>query len=173
MFYKKEIIMLPTDNKEGALWWSGHKLYSNAPEDPSRGELYHLYILSNEEIKEDEWYVSNNVLFMADSIFDNGNNPNQNKNNKKVIASTDLECLPKIQKSFIEEYCILSNSNEAINEVRILYNEIGYNKIKINKEGCAILGPVKSIYTKKEVAQLIYDFSREKIAYQLWIKNNL
>lgn len=173
MFLKKEIVMLPTDNREGALWWSGHKLYSRGPEDPSRGELYHLYVLSNEMIHENEWYVSNNVLFMADSIFDNGNNPNQNKDNKKVIASTDLECLPKIQKSFIEKYCILSNSNEAINEVRILYSKIGYLNLKINKEGCVILVPVKSTYTKEEVAKLISDFGRENIAYQLWIKNNL
>ena len=59
MFKKCKVVMLPTNEKANALWWSGHKLYVKGPEDSSRGELNHLYFLSDDEIKEGDWFLSN------------------------------------------------------------------------------------------------------------------
>jgi hypothetical protein len=75
--------------------------------------------VSDEEIKESNWYENNGVLFISDNIFDEGNNPNQNKNNRLVIAykpkanarELDLPLLPEIDvkddvEKLAEEYVI-------------------------------------------------------------------
>jgi hypothetical protein len=48
----------------------------------------HYIVIDDSEIKENQWYCNNKVLFLSDDKFDEGNNPNQNKNNKKVTHST-------------------------------------------------------------------------------------
>jgi hypothetical protein len=71
----------------------------------------YILAVSNEKIKENCWYENNNVLFLSDSIFDESNNPNQNKNNKLVIAyqpkgntlELDLPLLPEIVEDEVED----------------------------------------------------------------------
>ena len=53
----------------------------------------HYIVVDDSEIKENQWYCNNKVLFLSDSKFDEGNNPNQNKNNKLVTHSTEPELL--------------------------------------------------------------------------------
>lgn len=48
----------------------------------------HYIIVDESEIKEGNWYYNNKVLFLSDQVFDDGNNPNQNKANKKITHST-------------------------------------------------------------------------------------
>ena len=48
----------------------------------------HYVVVDDSEIKEEDWYVNNNVIFRSDDLFDEGNNPNQNSNNKKITHST-------------------------------------------------------------------------------------
>lgn len=48
----------------------------------------HYIIVDDSEIKEGDWYYNNKVLFLSDQVFDDGNNPNQNKANKKITHST-------------------------------------------------------------------------------------
>jgi hypothetical protein len=92
----------------------------------------HLYILSNEKINPSEYYINNNVLFKADDKFDEGNNPNQNKNNKKVIATTDSSLqikasngsdiswdLPQIPQQFIEHFINEFNKGNVITDVMV------------------------------------------------------
>ena len=103
----------------------------------------HLYFLSDEEeIKEGNWYVNNGVIFRADDKFDEGNNPNQNKHNKKIIATTDKliigddkgksllgtdlnNYLPQPSQSFIEKFVEEYNKGNVITEVMIEYEENG------------------------------------------------
>jgi hypothetical protein len=64
----------------------------------------YVLAVSDGKIKESNWYENNGVLFLSDNIFDEGNNPNQNKNNRLVIAyqlkgnapELDLPPLPEI-----------------------------------------------------------------------------
>jgi len=105
----------------------------------------HLYILSDEEIKEGDWYINNGVVFRADDKFDKGNNPNQNKNNKKIIATTDSslktsifsddsqdlmkaavykECeLAQIPQEFLEHYTSEFKYGNVINKVLVEVEE--------------------------------------------------
>jgi hypothetical protein len=48
----------------------------------------HYIVVTDSDIKENQYYCNNKVLFLSDSKFNVGNNPNQNKNNKLVIYST-------------------------------------------------------------------------------------
>jgi hypothetical protein len=71
----------------------------------------HIYITSDEEIKPNDWYENNGVIFKADVVFDEGNNPvNSNPRvtdfNKKIILTTDPQLIEdgiqEIDKTFLE-----------------------------------------------------------------------
>jgi len=50
----------------------------------------YLVVVSDDEIKENTPYLNGKVVFISDDVFDDGNNPNQNKSNKKIIAHRPL-----------------------------------------------------------------------------------
>ncbi len=145
MFKKCKVVMLPTNEKANALWWSGHKLYVKGPEDPSRGELNHLYFLSDEEIKEGDWVYCLREGF--EPVLKQKVNPigvNNDKMFKKIIATTDtslgnpysgdkdaeksslyeLYSLPQPSQSFIEKFVEEYNKGNVITEVMVEYEEI-------------------------------------------------
>ena len=148
MWKQHELVMLPT-NEKAIIHLTESNIFIISKELTGKSELYksnpqHLYILSDAEIKEDDWYENNSVIFRADSKFDDGNNPNQNKNNKKILASTDTSLklevdgnrgdllpdvsfnidLPQIPQSFIEHFISEYNKGNVINEVMIEYEKI-------------------------------------------------
>ena len=47
----------------------------------------HYIVVDDSEIKENNWYCNNKVLFLSE-VFDESNNPNQNKNNRLITHST-------------------------------------------------------------------------------------
>ena len=70
-----------------------------------------LFITSDEEIKLNEWYENNGVIFKADAVFDEGNNPNNSNPrvtdfNKKIILTTDIDLIKdgiqEIDDEFLE-----------------------------------------------------------------------
>ena len=77
----------------------------------SNSKPQNIYITNSEEIKEGEWYENNGVIFKADDVFDEGNNPN-NSNPKvtyfniKIILTTDKDLIKdgvqKIDDEFLE-----------------------------------------------------------------------
>ena len=74
----------------------------------------HYIVVDDSEIKENQWYCNDKVLFLSDSKFDEGNNPNQNKNNKLVTHSTQpLEIIATKYKGSV-----------AVEEIK------GFDKIK-------------------------------------------
>jgi hypothetical protein len=138
-----DVVMLPT-NKESNLFIGdlSSQLHYNYSIEKGKSINQHLYILSNEEIKEDDWYINNGVLFKADTKFDEGNNPNINNNNKKVIATTDSsltkemycvssgkyqEPLPQIPQQFIEHYISEYNNGNVITKVLVEVEEAVVN----------------------------------------------
>ena len=138
---KCQVVMLATENKTNSL--KGYKDASllfpfrenyaaNNPLIEKELCHYHLYILSDEEIKEGDWCIETNI-----------NSPNYNKpfiahneenyinsvracNNyqsvKKIIASTDKSLnLPEPSPSFIQKYIEEWNKGNRISEVNVLY----------------------------------------------------
>lgn len=97
---KCQVILLPSDEKavigdivessrtNNLGVYNKHKQYHEKV-GINKWYKHNLYILSDDKIKEGDWYMNNKVIFKADDKFDEGNNPNQNKNNKKIIAATD------------------------------------------------------------------------------------
>lgn len=154
-FKRCKVVMLPTTNekairpliinpsigKNGRMELTKHE--HNYPADDYQRAGYktvYLYITSDEEIKEGDWYLNNDVLFRADDVFDDGNNPNQNKDNKKIIATTDsslkgkwnhtcfsgeemYDKLPQPSQQFIEKYIECYNKGQIITDVLVEYEE--------------------------------------------------
>ena len=145
-----KVVMLPTNEKESrlALQPLNNKLelYYNAfNENGSR----HLYIISDDEIKEGDWYMSYNAktkeytISKADTKFNEGNNPNNIDKrsfvyeywNKTIVATTDesisrnsdikmsikdaLNTLPQLPESFIQAYIKAYNEGNPITEVAL------------------------------------------------------
>lgn len=138
---------------------------------------YHLYFLSDEKIKEGDWYLNNDILFRADDVFDNGNNPNQNKDNKKIIATTDSylneqdrfngksweNLLPRPSNEFLKKYCELG----GIDEVMVEYEGIEWLDrpleyfLKVAPDNTITIKPIQpktytqESYNKQEVIQIL------------------
>lgn len=177
MTYKRtKVIMLPTNEKSNALWWSGQKLYNKPPEDPSRGELNHLYFLSDEEIKEGDWVLYNSnhnsknpkwELLQCNKIERKEMYPHFNNKlllwMKKIIATTNgslfthqketihlpekIFYLPKPTIDFIDQYKEYFNKGEPIKQVDVKYSICSPGMCLINDMTCGHSG-CKSINTK-------------------------
>lgn len=187
MFKKCKVVMLPTNEKVGIIWKTDQKLiYTNNNIRVAKEEFsaQHLYILSDDEIEEGDWYENNGVIFIADARFDEGNNPNQIKYNKKIIATTDDSLyrvewdlasprpaikrvrLPQLSKSFIENYATAYNAGKAITDVMVEYGYI-INKsmghfhqtreyfLKVNRNNTITIRSAKDSWSRKEVLDII------------------
>jgi hypothetical protein len=115
---KVKVIMLPTEKathienrehpKEWHIWGDGSISY--------KGYITHLYIISDDEIKESDWYLS-----CISNIIINDNNLKSIEGDKKVIASTDESLgLPGIPDSFIKKYV---EENGKVDEVLIEFTD--------------------------------------------------
>ena len=122
----KNIHLIPTD-KSSRLWTNNLRRRLELDEFPSQHPTNiakHIYITSDEEIKEGEWYENNGVIFKADDVFDEGNNPNNSNprvtdfNNKIILTDNkDLikDGVQKIDNEFLEWFV----KNPSCEEVEI------------------------------------------------------
>ena len=132
MWVKKQVIMLPT-NEKAKMWLNkfSNQLHIDTVEKENHKNAInqHLYFLSDEEIKEgDIWFDGTNIrkdypmLFLKDI-------------DKKIIAATDsslrigklevggkIEHLPQTLKSFIEKFVEEYNKGNVITEVMVAYD---------------------------------------------------
>jgi len=90
MLKKAKIIMLPTENIKNSVWLddanyllSNHFLIKQKP----KGKFQHLYIISDDEIKEGDWYLNSLNTYTIHQHFKGEKLPNYGV--KKIIASTD------------------------------------------------------------------------------------
>jgi hypothetical protein len=148
MWKECKIIMLPTSEGVNALWWSGQSLYTKGPEDPSRGELNHLYITSDDKIEVGDWciYTGRDLIFQIEAILDNHYVPvgfeilrltPSKEKTCKIIATThksiindglrsDTKTLMKeIPESFKDIFVKGYNSGAAGNKVKVQYEGYG------------------------------------------------
>jgi len=145
-FKRKQVVMLPTNEKanEGQLVLFPNKPYLGlgVANRKTMGNKYfdgddshyqychsseglgmkpqHLYITSDEEIKEGDWYVSEksfNVLRVQKP--ERGYKPT----GKKIISSTDKSLgLPEPSQGFIEKYVSEYNKGNIITDVLVEYD---------------------------------------------------
>lgn len=83
-----------------------------------------LFITNDEEIKEGDWYENNGVIFKADDVFDEGNNPNNSNPrvtdwNKKIILTTDLELQKDGIQAIDDEFLKWFVKNPSCEEIKI------------------------------------------------------
>lgn len=79
----------------------------------------HLYLLSNDIIQEDDWFIRDNYIQKATYAYKN------NIDDKLVIASSDDSLnLPTLSSKFIKKYVELYNKNECITKVNVMYIEV-------------------------------------------------
>lgn len=142
-----KVVMLPTTSISQVILTSSKDLLYFVKNNKSKYVNYHnqhLYILSDEEIKEGDWYYNydynyikqclemdkeliKNALFyeLGSTVFD------YSKDCKKIIASTDKSLgLLEIEQDFIKEYC----EKGGIDEVMVDFDNIC--KDEIQKKVC-------------------------------------
>lgn len=147
----RQVVMLPTEKASKLIHSSNGILHycqsDNILEPNSKASNQHLYIISDEEIKEGDWYIDNsaglNSIYQRPNSTGIGRNIRSSykeKSMRKIIATTNENFryykdsfmsvrsqLPKIPESFIKAYV---ESNGTIKEVLVEYNEPLNQKLK-------------------------------------------
>jgi hypothetical protein len=198
------VVMLPT---EKATWpnclWLGrisHQLhfdtsynksvvYQREPIDDSMLPQ-HLYVISNEEVREGDWYLVElykdngesdgihieQVEIIREDIWIGVGVGTRHKNNcKKIIASTDTSLLnlPLISEGFVKKYAELQGK---IDKVMVEFEEISvhpgyvegkgfpkyYNdfKPKLRQNNTIIISKVIDNFTERDVQVIAQDFAK-------------
>ena len=213
-FEKCQVIMLPANRafKDGDLilntrrstlfiaakglkeGWEGY--------DSSHLTPQYLYILSNDKIKENDWYIrtgegTNTRVFRANTKPLNYLDPRIQS--YKIIATTNPELnLLGIPTAFIHSYCVSSGS---ITEVMVEYehqyrnsrfdwsptipqDQLGNTIMRCSKpktmEGCIFIREVKQTFTRSEVEALLLKYDADlhggltnTTSLNAWINKNL
>lgn len=169
MYKKCKVVILDTKqvNNNGQLFFKestkelvySETSISNGSDSPNY-KAKHLYILSNDEIKEGDWFYSklSNQIFKEKQI--KGKHTNQNY--QKIIATTDsslklleedvsgsngdpiFKPLPQIPQLFIEQFIDKYNTDQLIKEIIV----------KVNLDNSINIRSLKDSYSRKEVIKL-------------------
>jgi hypothetical protein len=143
MLKKIQVILLPTNQKTDIALVKSKNLLFYLPngdlvfEEDSTHIGQHFYFLSNDEIKNLDWFINNQGLWQCNNgIIPKGLNP------KKVIATTNSslkveddfdiheiptqlvpvsKALPQPSQSFIEKYVERYNAGNPITDVMVEY----------------------------------------------------
>lgn len=180
------VVMLPTeDNGSLSIRKSTGVIKTYTKQLSKSYQPQHLYITTDEEIKEGDWYLLGNTPRKS-----TGNLGKPDSKWLKIIATTDPKLvfnnkfereiqgvkmeashhkqLPQIPQSFIEEYCKAG----GIDEVLVEY-EYGFSlklraggqshayKLKLNPDNTIIIHPVEEkMYNREEVIELLHKMHR-------------
>ena len=147
-FKRAKVVMLPTNEKTNIINTNQGLLYNS---NDYIGINQHLYIISDDEIKEGDWFVRNNEIHQCYKIYNDeiefktsknsvycGTNTLWDKNYcKKIIATTDTSLyihqketvslpervfyLPQPSQQFIEKYIEEYNKGNIITDILIEY----------------------------------------------------
>ena len=209
--YKKcKVILLPTDkaekciivNTNGTFWKPLDKTYFTQDYLKSiPAKSYHLYILSDEEIKEGDYFVDLSTETIHNSFPHGTNDP---YGLRKIIATTDnslkkmnkdsyIYSLPKPSNEFLKKFCEM---NGKITEVNVeMYKHIIGNqgamsfpefetelRIKTCSDNTITIKPVvEKTYTESQVRDILLTYRRDHgnihplglTAFDEWIEDNL
>ncbi len=154
---------------------------------PDECKVHHLYITSDEEIKEGDWYIGDNIIYNLVTKT-NGMNP------QKIISTTNPALkLPQPSKSFIDKYIDEYNKGNVVSKVEVEYVQVPnqifiseidapYIQLKVNPDDTINIKPIKESWSREEVINLLDDFNttgkfsdpyKNKIEFDKWIEDNL
>lgn len=182
-FKKSRVFMLPTKEKAQLHLHQTNLLFvSQIPQNPSHNEYasQHLYITSNDEIKEGDWYInSQNEPYLnragSSSFYDLYDYC------EKIIATTDssleviskginpvYEKLPQPSQAFIQKFVEEYNGGRKITEVMVEYEPD--LPITCTSEGVRLypnlkVNPKDNTVTIKKVKE---SWNREELENKLW-----
>lgn len=150
-FKRAKMVLLPTEKKTGIFCDNNDKLYFslvNKIRDYAQGK--HLYIISDDEIKEGDWciYLGLSMTYFkvididGDRLYYNSREYFNKNICKKIIATTDTSLgLPQPSQQFIEKYIEEYNKGNIITDVLVEYEEYTCPRCKGERtEIVAILG---------------------------------
>jgi len=179
MFKKCKVVMLPTNEKAKILFTGNYINYNHLGYNKCK-DLHnqHLYILSDDEIKEGDWYL----VISEDSVRQAQLDFHLTRDFAKIIASTDsslnifikgignlspyYSSLPSIPQSFINYYVSEYNKGNKIEEVIVEYDSeyedwkdnvgaiILPAILKLTPNNTIIIKAVKDSWTREEVIAL-------------------
>jgi hypothetical protein len=182
---KCKVVMLPTDQKrqKGQLFMvmpEKRLFYLTSDSYKPRDQRCHLYIVSDDEIKEDDWFIDNNyfssdrIRYLVDSRTNELGGIYIHFNGcQKIIATTDsfvtgydddgqpmdkfgniAKQFPSIPQSFIDKYVSEFNKGYQINEVMVEYH--ADNTVWDNLDNTINIKPIKDSWNREEVDTLIH-----------------
>lgn len=188
MYKKVNVVMLPTNEKANLYLHETKGLHLLAPVEHEQGRYngsnQHIYILSDDEIKEGDWCYSKSL----DLVYQVKGLPLSAMDSKKIIATTDkstkLELdgyrgnllpdvsfdieMPQSSRSFIEKYVEEYNKGNVITEVMVEYETEEYclpmpnihikqyrEILKINSDNTINIKPIKNSWSREEVVELL------------------
>ena len=132
-----QVVMLPTNEKASLKLGQNRLLVNNTFGYDSHFTNQNLCILSDEEIKEGDWFYDLDTKYIK--IKQSWENSHLEFNGKKIIATTDRSLkieifglgetamcsLPQPSQSFIEKFVEEYNKGNVITEVMVEYESIG------------------------------------------------
>lgn len=177
---KCRVVMLPT-NQEAPIYKVPNRdilFLSNDIDNTKYTHHYHLYILSDDEIKEGDWFIANQGVHQCLEIV-KGDYPykiaNQYNNEEiqyqskywsgnKIIATTNSSLnLPRPSNEFIQKFCEKSGIWEVMVEYILSGKEYvddqdayGYDdyKLKVAPDNTISIYPIKESWNREEVIEL-------------------
>ncbi len=187
MFKRCKVVMFLTNEKATGIGMykdTNRLVYNQKGKDIPRGEMQHLYILSDEEIKEGDWYIT-----LTNDICKCGNKTNFTPKGKKIITSTDESLgLSKPSDSFIQKYVKKYNEGKPITDVLVEYegfecknghymayqtscvypycDEPNYPVIKVSSDNTITIKKVKDNWSRDEVINIIKLLEGVNIVYE-------
>ena len=193
--------MLPT-NEKATIQKFGNQLRVNQFKADNLAYWQNLYILSDDEIKEGDWWVDllEKRIFKVteeDVIVTKADGLPHNEF-KKIIATTDTSLLfggpkskhwvylpfPQPSEGFIQKFVDAYNSGNPITEVDVEYEEyFEYDitnkkqSLKVNPKDYTItIKKVKDTWTREELVNLLQQFNNDKpgeFDCSKWIEENI
>lgn len=183
MFKEHKIVRLnsKTKNKIGQVEYFGSQDVLQIHEGQlSIGQPQHLYLLSDEEIKEGDWYLVGlnkvrKAITHTSTIIKTTVKEFGFSGWKKIIASTDPSLnLPTFSQSFVKKYCDLG----GINSVMVEYNTehvpheidsnyfLDINYLKTRPDNTIITKKIKDSFTRDEVIKLLNKFCIQEVVLE-------
>lgn len=182
---KKEckVQMLPTEDKSHIGLYTDVRgkldIYYRDKLTPQVRDFFpqHLYITSDEKIKEGDWYYEKEHKRTLQCKTDTQSEIiNSWEDCRKIIGTTDNNLfseediiphtsLPMIPQSFISEYCDKGGIETVMVEYKLMsitkghHNFIHEYELKLSSDNTIIIHPLEEkMYSKEEVETLISDF---------------
>jgi hypothetical protein len=159
----KNIHILSTD-KPSRLWLDSDKSYNLHIIPTTLFRMQHIYITSNEEIKNGDWHFKNDKMVTKSHLIDN--------TCKKIILTTDqsLDGVQKIGDEFLEWF-VKNPSCEEVEVELVALNEYD-SEISVNSYGFEKFG-YKLIIPKEEHKQETLEEAMIKNGYHDKESNDL